>query len=343
MEQTKTKTGCLISSSSMLEDIDEEVKQLVPTLPKSMDGTIFELSLYQGFWFPTKLVQLNGVLSFQRCFQAHDQDIIVSSIPKCGTTWLKALIFSIVNRTRYTPSNTPLLTTNPHNPIPFLEFHLFNSKEIPDLSKVPSPRLLSSHVSHSLLPESIKQSKCRIVYICRNPFDSVVSLWHHYCEMFTDFEMPMEEFFELYFKGVVSYGPYWDHVLGYWKESLEKPNKVLFLKYEDMKEDTVSCLKRIAEFIGHPFSEEEDRNSVIEEIVELCSLRKLKNLEVNKNGMYMGKSPNKAFFRKGEVGKWVDYLSPSKKQHLENVMEEKLKGSDLSFKAFYLRFISIKQ
>ncbi|XP_065867781.1 cytosolic sulfotransferase 5-like [Euphorbia lathyris] len=335
MEQTKTKTksGCLISSSSsMLEDIDEEVKQLLPTLPKAMDGTIFELCLYRGFWFPTRLVQLNGVLSFQRCFQAHDEDIIVSSMPKCGTTWLKALIFSIINRTRYTPSNTPLLTTNPHNLIPFLEFHLFNSKEIPDLSTIPSPRLFSSHLPHPALPESVKQSTCLIVYICRNPFDSAVSLWHHYCEIQTDFEMSMEDFFEVYFKGLSWDGPYWDHVLGYWKESLEKPNKVLFLKYEDLKEDIVSCLKRIAEFIGYPFSQEEDGNGVIEEIAKLCSLRKLKNLEVNKNGMHLSTSPNKAFFRKGEVGEWVDYLSPSKKEHLVKVMEEKLRGSGLSFR-----------
>ncbi|XP_065867773.1 cytosolic sulfotransferase 15-like [Euphorbia lathyris] len=330
MEQDKI--GCLTPSSSMVEDIDQEVKELLSSLPKPMIGTNFQLCLYQGFWYSTRTGQLQRLLSFQRCFQAQDTDIIIASNPKSGTTWLKALIFSIVNRTRYTPFNTPLLTTNPHYLVPFPESYLSNSKEILDLSKVPSPRLLSSHVSHSLLPESIKQSKCRIVYICRNPFDSAVSLWHHYCEMLTDFEMPMDEFFEVYFEGVVSFGPYWDHVLGYWKESLEKPNKVLFLKYEDMKEDTVSCLKRIAEFIGHPFSEEEDRNSVVEEMVELCSLRKLKNLEVNKNGTYMGKSPNKAFFRKGEVGKWVDYLSPSKKQHLENVMEEKLRGSGLSFK-----------
>ncbi|XP_065868190.1 cytosolic sulfotransferase 15-like [Euphorbia lathyris] len=332
MEQDNTFS----SSSIKVEDVEHQIKELLPSLPRALEGTISELSLYQGFWCLTKY--LAGAISFQRCFQAQDTDIIVASNPKSGTTWLKALIFSIVNRTRFTPSNTPLLTSNPHVLISFLETNLYAKQQVPDLTVLPCPRLFSTHFPFSALPESIKVSKCRIVYICRNPFDSAVSLWYHYHEMGVykeQFEMPMENFFDVYFEGISWFGPYWDNVLGYWKESQEKPNKVLFLKYEDLKEDTVSCLKIIAEFIGYPFSREEDRDGVIEEIVKLCSLKNLKDLEVNKNGLHLStKSPNKAFFRKGEVGEWVNYLSPSKKKHLENVMQEKLKGSGLSFKLF---------
>jgi len=41
-------------------------------------------------------------------------------------------------------------------------------------------------------------------------------------------------------------------MLGYWKESITTPNKVLFLKYEDVKEDTVFRVKRIVEFLDSP-------------------------------------------------------------------------------------------
>ncbi|XP_065857402.1 cytosolic sulfotransferase 15-like [Euphorbia lathyris] len=295
------------------------------------DEEIFSgFSLYQGFWCPT--MAIDGISSFQKSFQAQDTDIIIASNPKSGTTWLKALIFSITNRTQYTSLNTPLLTTNPHVLLPFLEYHLFVDNLNPDLTDMPSPRFISSHFPFLALPESIKQSNCRIIYICRNPFDSAVSLWHHCGITCKDFKISVEDFCDMYFKGRGWYGPYWDNVLGYWKESLENPNKVLFLKYEDMKEDIAPCLKRIAEFIGHPFSEEEEKNGVVLEIAEMCSLSKLKNLDVNKNGVVVHDYPNKVFFRKGEVGKWVDHISPSKKQQLENVMHEKLSGSGLSFK-----------
>ena len=85
-------------------------------------------------------------------------------------------------------------------------------------------------------------------------------------------------------KGIDSCGPFWDHVLGYRRMSRERPQKVLFLKYEDLKEDIISDLKRLAHFLGVPFSEEEERQGMIEEIAKLYSLDSLKNLEVNVNG-----------------------------------------------------------
>ena len=61
-------------------------------------------------------------------------------------------------------------------------------------------------------------------------------------------------------------------MLEYWNESLERPQKVLFLKYENMKEDIISHVKRLAEFLGFPFSLEE-REGVVKEISRLYSLK----------------------------------------------------------------------
>ncbi|XP_050206967.1 cytosolic sulfotransferase 15-like [Mercurialis annua] len=308
-------------------------EQLIASLPKATSvSSLAELCLYQGFWCPTRL--LPNVLSFQKHFQAQHQDILVASVPKCGTTWLKALVFSIVNRTRYDSSTTPLLSSNPHPLVPFLELEVFSKKDVPDLTTIPSPRLFSTHMPYAALPESIRNSDASVVYICRNPFDAAVSLCHHLDELKSSSEAQksMEEAIDMYFKGIAGFGPFWDHVLGYWKESSEKPKKVLFLKYEDLKEDIVGELKRIAEFIGYPFSEEEERRGIIQEIANMCSLRSLKELEVNKSGTYLEVHPNTAFFRKGNVGGWADYISPPLKQRLENVMHEKLSGSGLSFK-----------
>ena len=54
--------------------------------------------------------------------------------------------------------------------------------------------------------------------------------------------------------------------------SRENPDKVLFLKYEDLKEDIITHIKRLAHFLGFPFYEEEERVWIIEEISRLCSL-----------------------------------------------------------------------
>ena len=74
----------------------------------------------------------------------------------------------------------------------------------------------------------------------------------------------------------------WDHVLSYWKDNLEKPQKVFFLKYEEMKEQPTIHLKQLAEFLGCSFSPEEEAKGIVNDIINLCSFNNLSNLEVNK-------------------------------------------------------------
>ncbi|KAB5564961.1 hypothetical protein DKX38_005015 [Salix brachista] len=114
--------------------------------------------------------------------------------------------------------------------------------------------------------------------------------------------------------------------------SLERPEKVLFLKYEDLKEYVIFYLKKIAGFLGIPFTEKEEKEGVIEEISRLCSFDNLRNLEVNKNGALPSGAPNSSFFRKGEVGDWANHLSPSMAENYLKIVEEKLRGTGLTFK-----------
>lgn len=70
--------------------------------------------------------------------------------------------------------------------------------------------------------------------------------------------------------------------MGYWKASVEKPERVFFLKYEDLK-DTLGYVKKLASFMEKPFSEEEEERGVPQQIVAHCSFESLSNLEVNKS------------------------------------------------------------
>ncbi|KAL3336588.1 hypothetical protein AABB24_029307 [Solanum stoloniferum] len=91
----------------------------------------------------------------------------------------------------------------------------------------------------------------------------------------------IEEMFDHFCKGVSLYGPFWNQVLDYWKESIENPDKVFFLMYEEIKKQPKIQLKRLAEFLECPFSIEEENCGVVEEILRMCSFENLRNLEVN--------------------------------------------------------------
>ncbi|KAJ0089088.1 hypothetical protein Patl1_32809 [Pistacia atlantica] len=175
---------------------------------------------------------------------------------------------------------------------------------------------------------------CKIVYICRKPKDSFVSLWHFTRKLRPGKQEPMslEETFELFCKGVCDYGPCWDHLSGYWKGSLEQPEKILFQKYEEVVKDTPFYVKRLAEFMGYPFSVEEEKEGKIQDIVEFCSFENMRNLEVSKTGNYPNSLiENKTLFRKGEIGDWKNYLTPEMAKQLDKITEQKLEVYGLSF------------
>ncbi|XP_028753070.1 cytosolic sulfotransferase 15 [Neltuma alba] len=316
------------------EKLSQNCTELLLSLPRKKGWTNPDIYLYKGIWYGPARVK--AVYSFQKHFQAKDNDIIIASAPKSGTTWLKALTFAIVNRSRFSPSqnNHPLLLSNAHDLVPFFEFDLYENSHIPDFSNCLEPRLFGTHVRFHSLPESITESKCKIIYICRNPFDNFISFWFFMNRVLPLPSLPklsIEEAFERYSKGLTEFGPFWINILDYWRQSKETPNKVLFMKYEDLKGDTKLHLKRVAGFLNCPFNVEEEANGVIQNIIDLCSFGKMKDLEVNKTGKYLQMSENKDFFRKGEVGDWVNHFSPWMEEKLSEVIEEKFGDSGLCF------------
>ncbi|XVF54471.1 hypothetical protein PTKIN_Ptkin05aG0183000 [Pterospermum kingtungense] len=271
------------STEGPRECSETSFKEVISTFPKEEGWILFNSLLqHQGFWYPDDQITMEKVLSAQQHFRAQPSNIFLCSSPKTGTTWLKALAFAIVSRTSFGDSTNALLSKLPHECVPSIEDYSLTSS----YQYAENP-LLASHIPYSSLPRTIFDSGCKIVYICRDPKDAFVSMHHFFATMLMSKHMepiPLEKSFELFCKGLSMFGPYWDHVLGYWRASLDHPDRILFLKYEEMVENTPFYAKKLAEFIGYPFSIEEEEKGGVDKIVKMCSFEYLSNLEVNKTG-----------------------------------------------------------
>lgn len=311
---------------------------LLETLPKGKGWMSEHLVKYKNFWL-TPSHALKGTLLAQEHFNPNPNTLFLASSPKSGTTWLRSLVFSIINRDRFDIENHPLLTTNPHDCFPFLEAHVceklhFIGKSSSSSITSSSDNLYATHIPYSLLPTSIKG--CKIVYVSRDPKDVFFSKWHFMSKLRSK-QLPtlsLEEAFELFCNGVSHYGPYWNHALEYWKASLDHPHNILFIKYEDLTRDPSINVKKLARFIGKPFAIDEERNGMVEEIVRLCSFEHLSKLKINtklnpRRANFDVK--NKDFFRKGVVGDGKKKLSEEMINRIDRITEEMLLGTGLSF------------
>ncbi|XP_071724089.1 cytosolic sulfotransferase 10-like [Rutidosis leptorrhynchoides] len=140
---------------------------------------------------------------------------------------------------------------------------------------------------------------------------------------------PLEKAFEGFCEGVLPYGPFFEHILEYWNESIKFPQKILFLKFEDLKNDPKTQVKKLASFLGKSIDDEE-----IDAILYRCSFKRLKDLEVNQNGGGEWANgivvPFSSFFRKGDVGDWKNHFTTEMGERLEQIAKDKLKGTGLN-------------
>lgn len=296
-------------------------------LPRARFWDGMDICQWEGGWFEPGLVK--PAMTFRATFEANNDDVLLACPPKTGTTWLKALCLCIMQNPSTENGETDDILTkeNPHLSIQTIESMIYATKPYPDLYSAPSPRLFHTHLPYKVLPDSIKSSDCKIVYLARNPKDTLISLWHFFNSIFTPNlgPYPLEKAVECFCNGVHQYGPFFDNVLEYWFESQKRPSNILFLRFEELKKDPKREVKKLASFLGKPFGNEEEA----EKVLWRCSLERLRNLEVNKNGSILYGVPNSSYFRRGVVGDWKNYLTPELEEQINETARSKFEGSGL--------------
>ncbi|KAL5206296.1 hypothetical protein ABZP36_034505 [Zizania latifolia] len=305
------------------KEIYDQLRQVVDTLPTAPSGIGLLYSRHPDGWYTFTSVVVSAMV-IKKHLTARATDVFIVTFPKSGTTWLKALLHSAVRRGVH-----DIGAYSPHQLIPFLESQVFIKDQIPDLSSLPAPRLLMTHIPSQSLPDSVADSGCKLVYLCRDPKDCFVSLWHFWNRFMPwDIDEALRQFCD----GRSLFGPYWEHVLGYWRWHVQRPSQVLFLTYEELAADTLSQLKRLAGFLGRPFTEAEQEAGVDRKIVEACAMENLSRLEVNRSGttdMISSAVANNIFFRRGVVGDSRNHLTPEMARRIDEITMSKFEGSGL--------------
>ncbi|CAH1787149.1 unnamed protein product, partial [Owenia fusiformis] len=243
------------------------------------------LTIIDGVAYPTTYDHPDAIRQMKMYDKMRSDDVIICSYPRSGTHWAIALV-DLVMREGDTEA-----ADNIH--INFRSQWMHISQQIwsgevtmaaegnnpmREAEMLPSPRLLTSHLSYNVMPESVQQGKCKVVVVQRNP-KSVLNSRYKYETLVPErfLEVPtFDTFLDSNLTDAQDRAPngtWLNHVSGWWQNRDKLKGNIHFLNYEDMVQDMPKVVTGLAKFL--------DKNLTQETINKISEYLKFENMKKN--------------------------------------------------------------
>lgn len=193
---------------------------------------------------------------------------------------------------------------------------------------LPEPRIFKTHCTAEQTPGL---GTVKVILTSRDPRDCCVSFYHHIMNMTesareqANISLPrslaehVERWLEnaVWYRNVKSWWPYYSD------------ERVLWLRYQDMKEDLAESVMQITRFLSWTITEE-----TLEKVIEYSSFAWMKSHDEKFSNQVDGKrstfKPGK-FIRQGKVGSHKEMLSAAQEKSILDKARQELEPECLHF------------
>jgi len=219
-----------------------------------------------------------------RNLMVHPDDTFITSYPRSGNTWTRFLIANLLH------SDRPVTFANIESLIP--DATVVSSRAI---KQVPRPRVIKSH-------EYFDPRYPKVIYLVRDPRDVALSLYHSRRKYRSiDDSYPLERFVsERFLPGDLDIS--WSEHVGSWLATRMNHPGFLLVRYEDLRQDPVRELRRMAIFLGVTADAH-----VLTQAVERSAAQRLRDLEKAEHEQWLGTRGKRAdvpFIGEAIAGGW---------------------------------------
>ena len=261
-------------------------------------------------------------------FTFRDDDIIISTYAKSGTTWMQQIVAQLIFEGK---EGLPVAEMSP-----WLDLRVPPPEvKLPAVEAQEHRRFIKTHLPVDAL---VYSTKAKYIYIGRDGRDVLWSMYNHHANanekwyealnespglVGPKIEKPVDDIVQYYHEWLDQDGyPWWslwDNVKSWW-DIRHLPN-ILFVHFASLKADMESEMRRIAEFLEITINE--DR---WQDMVHHCSFDYMKanaTQSVPLGGLFWDGGAQ-TFIHKGQNGRWKDVLTAEDSQKYEDIAEQKL-------------------
>ncbi|XP_027765682.1 sulfotransferase 6B1-like [Empidonax traillii] len=240
---------------------------------------------YNGILYPVTFCSPETFRALES-FEARSDDIILAGYPKSGTNWLTQILTDLVTVSQKKTQDREGIANYELEEFPYLE--VGDAEKYERMTKLPSPRFMVTHLRPENLPKSIFKNKVKILLLIRNPKDVATSYYHFSNGLASapSYET-WDDFFTDFMSKKVAWGCYFEY-LSQWNKYADEEN-IMTITYEELKENRLLGVKKIAAFLEISLTEEE-----LQLVVERSSFQAMK-----KNSQKTHGAIGDILFRKG--------------------------------------------
>jgi aryl sulfotransferase len=261
-------------------------------------------------------------------FQFRDDDIVIATYAKSGTTWMQQIIAQLLF------NGDPELAVAEISP--WLDLRVPPKEvKLPYVEAQTHRRFLKTHLPVDAL---VFSPRARYLYIGRDGRDVVWSLYNHHANanhLWYDalnetpgrvgppIERPPEDIREYWRDWLTRDGypfwSFWDNIRTWW-QIRDLPN-VRFVHFSELKRDLPGTIRQIAKFLQIPINE-----SHWSAILEHCSfewMKKNATKSVPLGGLFWDAGAG-VFINKGVNGRWADVLTAEESAEYEQIAVNQL-------------------
>jgi hypothetical protein len=247
-------------------------------------------SAYRRFRRMFSKTQMRVPFIWYRHHGLRPTDVFFASYPRSGTTWSRCAVYEILTGrpSTFTAVNKTLCGVGRHA----------NSEPL-----LPGDgRIISTH-------EQYRKEYTKAIYVVRDCRDVLLSEFA-YLKALDFFKGDLDEFVKIFVSTRVSgFGPWYRHVASWLDSPLAGTDKLLVVRFEDLRQDAPGWFAKIVKFLGVEVSQEQLLRAVANNSLEgMREKERREPVKASVKGRFVGE---------GNVRGWRSKLTPAQLELIE--------------------------